>query len=75
MESKAKLAPRQAALIGAMILFAIMLAVLLWEFESTDYWLFVVGSAGFGLAFLYVFYQYNVEFVVRNRTKKEQVEK
>lgn len=70
MESKAKMAPRQVVLIGVMVLFAIILAVLLWEFESTDYWPFVVGSAGCGFAFLYVFYQYNVEFVVKNRAKK-----
>ncbi len=71
MESKTSLNSRQAILIAAMVFFAAALAVLLWEFESTDYWLFVVGSVFCGLAFLYAFYQYNVEFVVKRRVKKQ----
>ncbi|MDG7001573.1 MAG: hypothetical protein JRN15_20950 [Nitrososphaerota archaeon] len=71
MESELKLTPRQSALIGAMVVFAVLLAVLLWEFESTDFWLYIAGAVVCGFAFLYFFYQYNVEFVVKNRLKKE----
>lgn len=75
MESELKLTPRQSALIGAMVVFAVLLAVLLWEFESTDFWLYIAGAVVCGFAFLYFFYQYNVEFVVKNRGKKQSGEK